>query len=353
MDFSFSEEQDELRGVLRAFLSEPCEPSLIWRRLVHELELVALPIPEDRGGAGASFVEVGIALEETGAALLPVPLLSTVVAASVLVFGNEAATTPYLQRVLEGASVAVAPPSTQVNGTPERLPTARNGANGLILDGVLAQVFDVSDAQLLLVAAEDESGPLFAVIEVGSRGVVSDRLPALDQTRSQSRVLLTNAPAIRISKTPGRVAVDHALDVVRTAFALESIGGARRCLDLAVAHLNTRTQFGRPLSSFQALRHRCADLAVELEAARSAAYYAAWAVNGAPEELQFVAPVAKAVCCDCFLHAAAECIQLHGGIGFTWEHEAHLYFKRAKTNEMSYGSSRQLRDLAATRAGVI
>jgi alkylation response protein AidB-like acyl-CoA dehydrogenase len=150
----------------------------------------------------------------------------------------------------------------------------------------------------------------------------------------------------------GPEAVARARDLFSVGVAVESVGAAARCLEETVAYLKERVQFGRPIGSFQALKHRCADLATELEAARSTAYYAAWAVDGAPDELGVVAPLAEAVAGAALLHVAAEGIQMHGGIGFTWEHDAHMYLKRAKANELLAGGYRRVRRQVAERAGI-
>jgi alkylation response protein AidB-like acyl-CoA dehydrogenase len=353
MHFAFSEDQDELRAAVRALLERHAAPAHVrallddpaghapdtWRVLVEQMELTGLAVDEERGGTGASFVEVGIVLEELGRTLLPTPYLPTVVAAVVL---RDGGADELLARIVAGASAALA---VAAGGA---VPVARATGDGLEVDGVLDHVLHGDIAEVLVVPAQLDGGQVRVAVDAGAATVTREALPTLDQTRRQARVRLSGARAQRLAAP-----VDRARDLLWVALAAESVGAARACLDLTVAYLKDRRQFDRPLSSFQALRHRCADLAAELEAATSTAYYAMWVVDGAPAELPVVAPLAKAVCSQAFLHMAAETIQLHGGIGFTWEHDAHLYFKRAKSTELLYGAPHELRRLVGERAGVI
>jgi alkylation response protein AidB-like acyl-CoA dehydrogenase len=392
MDFAFTEEQLELRTVVRAFLAQRSRSEQVraghspqtWAQLVEQLELTAIALPESCGGASASFVEVGIALEETGRALLPEPYLSTVVGATAL-----DGATALQQRVVGGAALALAlaetgprgrvgwhaggcgrrgvgdgrpaesGPRGEADGRPAGLATVatpRSDRDGFALDGVKVHVLDGALAELLVVAAAvagEEEPALFAV-EQGAAGVTVTPHVTLDQTRGQATVVLDGASAVRLTAPgAGAAALERLLDVALVALALEAVGVADRCLTMTVEYLRERVQFGRVLGSFQALRHRCADLAAELEGARATAHYAAWAVDGAPHELAVVAPLANAVCTQMAFHVASETIQLHGGIGFTWEHDAHLYFKRAKSSELLLGTPRELRRLAAERSGIL
>jgi alkylation response protein AidB-like acyl-CoA dehydrogenase len=384
MDFAFTEDQEELRAVVRAFLGQRARSEQVragfapetWTQLIEQLELTAVALPEAAGGAGTTFVEAGIALEEAGRALLPAPYLPTVVGATAL--GG----VPALQeRVVGGAVVALALDAQEPlrpvavarpaggdhaagvpvagSATHDAAAPGSVGAAGVAawrVDGAAAHVLDGALADLFVVAAQvdgDEQPALFAV-EAGAGGVTVAAQPTLDQTRGQATVTFAGAPAIRLTDPgAGAAAVKRLVDTLWVALAIESVGAADRCLRMTVDYLRERIQFGRALGTFQALRHRCADLAAELEGARATAHYAAWAVDGAPEELNEVAPLANAVCTEMLLHVAGETIQLHGGIGFTWEHDAHLYFKRAKANELLYGTPRALRLLAAERAGLL
>jgi len=360
MDFAFTDDQEELRAVVRAFLGQRARSEQVragfspetWAQLIEQMELTAVALPEAVGGAGATFVEAGVALEETGRALLPAPYLPTVVAATAL-----GAAPTLLERVVGGAAAALALDASQ----PTRpAATARAAAAGAYrLDGTVAHVLDGALADLFVVSATVADGaggeePALFAVEAGADGVTVADHVTLDQTRGQATVTFADASAVRLTEpAAGERSIERLVGVLWVALAVEAVGAADRCLRMTVDYLKERVQFGRVLGTFQALRHRCADLAAELEGARATAYYAAWAVDGAPEELGEVAPLAKAVCTEMFLHVAGEAIQLHGGIGFTWEHDAHLYFKRAKTSELLYGRPRELRLLAAERAGLL
>jgi alkylation response protein AidB-like acyl-CoA dehydrogenase len=399
MDFSFSEDQRELRAIVAAFLERHATSQQVraaaegdgfateqWARLTGEMELTGLAVAPERGGAGASYVEVGIAVEELGRTLLPVPYLSTVTAAGVLshVAGDDVAG-PLLERIAGGAAAAVGlddDGALHIRGDAERGDAesgddapddggddaARGAGDGdvassagnsdaaagqgdsLHLDGEIF-VVDGGTAEFFVLAARRGDVPVLVAVEAGAPGCVVEPLATLDQTRRQAAVRLDRAPATLLATGPEALA--RARDLLAVGLAVESVGAAARCLDETVAYLKERVQFGRPIGSFQALKHRCADLATELEAARSTAYYATWVVDGAPEELPVVAPLAEAVAGAALLHVAAEAIQMHGGIGFTWEHDAHMYLKRAKANELLAGGYRGVRRLVAERAGIL
>ena len=333
---STPEELRELRSAVRGFLDQhaPARAQLAadattWKRLTEELGLTALPVAEELGGAGASFVELAVVLEETGRSLLRAPYLSTVVAALALRDVDD-----LLPSLADGS----APAALALDGS------VRSSAGRLT--GTLDQVVDAAEAALLLVSADDG----LHVVPRDGEGVTVTPLTPLDGTRPQARVELAQAPSRLVGDA---VAASHARDLLHVALACESAGAAERCIEAAVEHLKVREQFGRPLGSFQALRHRVADLTVLLEGARSTAWYAARAAAGLSDDLTVVAPLALATCADAFRTIAGESIQLHGGIGFTWEHDAHLYFKRAWTTALLHGEPRTLRHLAATRAGVL
>jgi alkylation response protein AidB-like acyl-CoA dehydrogenase len=193
---------------------------------------------------------------------------------------------------------------------------------------------------------------LFAVDPNGS-GVTRTNLATMDQTRKQAKVELADAPATLIGTDgAGWGTLERVLDLAAVALAAEQVGGAQRCLEMATDFAKTRLQFGRPIGSYQAIKHKCADMLLEVESAKSAAYYAAWCAAELNDELPSVASLAKAYCSEAYFHAAAENIQIHGGIGFTWEHPAHLYFKRAKSSELLFGDPTYHRELLAQRIGI-
>jgi alkylation response protein AidB-like acyl-CoA dehydrogenase len=320
----------ELRSTLRGFFtqhasvrSQLADDPATWKRLTAELGLTGLAVPEEQGGSGASFVELAVALEEAGRCLLRAPVLSTAVAAAVLAESDAA---DLVGPLLDG-SMSAAFVVGDVTTVGDRL------------NGTVPQVVDAAAAGLLLVCAGDG---LYAV-NASDAGI--QPLDPLDPTRPLASVALDGVPGRRVGDSA------YALDLLHVALAAESVGAARAALEQTVDYLKVREQFGRPIGSFQALRHRVADLTVELEAATSTTWYAVRAAAERSAELPVVAPLAKATATDAFTHIAGESIQLHGGIGFTWEHDAHLYFKRAWTTALLHGDARSLRRSAFARAG--
>jgi alkylation response protein AidB-like acyl-CoA dehydrogenase len=329
-DLQDTGEQAALRETVRDFCRAHAGAGAgAWKRLAGELGLTALAIGEEHGGMGATVAEVAIAAEELGRVLLPVPYLSTALAGAVLTEGDAAVAAMLLPGVASGALTAAFAFGADVTVTDGRL----SGAAEHVLDGAEAGLFLVPCA-----------GDLFAV-----RAVDATVTPVgtLDQTRSQAAVTFQDSLALVTGASAGR-----AEELMWVLLAAESVAAAEHCLEVTVAYLKTRTQFGRPIGTFQALRHRCADLAVEVSAARATAQAAVTAAVSAPDSLPVLAPLAKRYCVDVFSHVTAEMIQLHGGIGFTWEHEAHRYFKRAKTSQLLLGTPGQLRQLIAHRAGL-
>jgi alkylation response protein AidB-like acyl-CoA dehydrogenase len=332
-------EQAALREVVRDFCGKHAGPGS-WDRLTGELGLTGLAVPECYGGAGAGLAEVAVAVEETGRVLLPAPYLSTALAGAVLSEAGAVPAAEFLPGIASGAlraAFALGGPVTVSGGR---------------LTGVAHHVLDGAEAGLFIVRAGDG---LFAV---PAADAVVTPAGTLDQTRSQATVALQDAPALAAGD-----AAERAEDLLRVMLAVESAGAAAHCLEVTVGYLKTRVQFGRPIGAFQALRHRCADLAVEVASARATAYAAvraaaapagsaAGSAAGSPAELPVLGPLAKRHCVDVFWHAAAEMIQLHGGIGFTWEHEAHRYLKRAKTSQLLHGTPAELRRLVSQRAGL-
>ena len=336
-----SSEQAALREAVRDFLGKHHD-SQAWPRLTGELGLTGLAVPECHGGAGAGLAEVAVAVEETGRVLLPAPYLSTALAGAVLSEGDAVLGGSGAAEFLPGIASGALRAAFVLGGSV----TAADGR----LTGVAHHVLDGAEADLLVVRASDgEQDALFAVRAVDT---VVTPASTLDQTRSQATVEFRDAPAVAAGRAAGR-----AEDLLRVMLAVESVGAAAHCLDVTVGYLKTRVQFGRPIGAFQALRHRCADLAVEVASARATAYAAVRAAASPPSpasqaELAVLGPLAKRHCADVFWHVAAETIQLHGGIGFTWEHEAHRYLKRAKTTQLLHGSPAELRRLVGQRAGL-
>ena len=335
-----SDDLGDLRASVRGFLTQhaPVRAQLadtpgLWQRLTGELGLTGLAVAEQHGGSGASFVEAAVVLHETGRCLLRAPVLSTTVAAVVLAGAGDG---KHLRELAEGPTRAALDLDLGIG--PELT------LDGDRLTGTLPQVVDAEGADLLLLAAPDG----LRLVQATSPGLTVTPLDPMDPTRPQARVGLAGVPSTLVG---GPAAVRHARDLLHVALAAESVGAAQRCLELTVAHLLTREQFGRPLGSFQALRHRVADLTVAVEAATSTTWYAARAAAGHSDDLAVVAPLAKAVASEAFVLVASESLQLHGGIGFTWEHDLHLFFKRATTTALLHGDNRTLRREAFARSG--
>ncbi|MHB8449367.1 MAG: acyl-CoA dehydrogenase family protein [Mycobacteriales bacterium] len=380
-DHRESGERRELRAAVRAFLSAVMGPAvvrelmasdtghdaLLWRRLTGELGLAGLALPERYGGSGGRPADLAVALEEAGRALLPLPLWSTVTAAAaVLTAGSEEACAELLPPLASGARVATLAVAEEGSWDPARWQArVAAGPAGGLLDGVKGHVVDGMVADLFVVAAHGAGGLELFAVDADAPGVSAEPLATMDQTRRQAQVRFASAPARRLGAA-GAEGVARALDHAAAGLAAEQVGAARRCLELTVDYVRVRHQFGRPIGSFQAVAHRCADLAVQVAAAEAlarAAAAAAGAEAGTGDEggagaeaaagrFAQLAPAAKAYCGPVFLHVTGEAIQLHGGIGFTWEHDAHLFFKRAKSTELLFGDARYQRALAAERAGL-
>jgi alkylation response protein AidB-like acyl-CoA dehydrogenase len=376
MRASFTEEQEELRQTVRRFLAEQSPPAqvrrsmetvdgfdpAVWDRLARELGLCGVHIPEQYGGQGATFEELCIVLEEMGRALFCAPYMSSVAhaATAILIAGTEARRKELLPRLACGelrATLALAEPGGTFAPADMRM-TATPERGGFRLDGVKTLVADGHTADLLLVAARvpDSAGlhglSLF-LVPGDAEGLVRQPHTVLDSTRKLARVELRSVRAALLSELGGAGPTLAAiLDRAAIALACESVGGAACALEMAVDYAKVRVQFGRPIGSFQAIKHRCADLLVDVELAKSAAYYAAAAAAEDDADVPALASLAKALASDAYMHAAAENIQIHGGIGFTWEHDAHLYFKRAKGSEVWLGDPTYHRELYAQRIGL-
>jgi alkylation response protein AidB-like acyl-CoA dehydrogenase len=370
VNFSFSDEQEHLRAAVRRFLAEKSpEPEVrrlmetvsgydakVWRQAAQQLGLPGLAIPEKFGGSGSGYVELTVVFEEMGRVLLCAPFFATVALAANLLLStdDEIAKADYLPGLASGdliATVALAEPSSRWDEAGVSL-AATATAGAWTLTGEKLFVLDGTIADLLLVVARTPAGVSVFAVEKGAPGLTVEPLATMDQTRKQARVLLRATPARLIgAEGAGWAAVSRMLDLAAVALAAEQVGGAQRVLDMAVDYAKTRVQFGKPIGSFQAIKHKCADMLLEVESARSAAYYGCFVADDT-DELPVAASLAKAYCSEAYLHAAAENIQIHGGIGFTWEHPAHLYFKRAKSSELLFGDPAYHRELLAQRIGI-
>jgi len=367
--FVFTDEQQDLRDMVRRFLAEKSPVSEVRRLMVTEagydpavwaqighLGLAGLTIPEKYGGAGCGPVEQLIVCEEMGAALLCAPYLASavLVACALQASGDEAAQADLLPAIASGQTIAtLAVPEEDGSWSLDEFQvTARRSGDRYLLDGRKSFVLDGMIADLILVAASCDDGPaLFAVDGPGdgsAPGLSRQAMQTLDMTRKQAVLTLNGTPG-RLVGQAGAAAeiVAQAIRGGVLALAAEQVGGAQRCLDMAVAYAKVRHQFGRAIGSFQAVKHMCADMLLEVESARSAAYHAAWQAADGAADLPLVASLAKAYCSEAYFHVAASNIQVHGGIGFTWEHDAHLYYRRAKSAEVMLGTPASHREFVA------
>lgn len=366
-----TEERAQLRAVLRdlfAAASGPDDDRKLWSRLAGEIGVPGLAIPEEYGGSGFSFTELAVALEEAGRALAGGPLLSTAVLAgyTLLLAGDPEACRRYLPGIAAGtltATVAGFDDHGDLTATPEAGGWTGTGRADFVLDG--------AGADLLLIAAPVAREPVDRLASEESRarpapdaparagaglalfacagdapGLTREARTVLDDTRPQALITLRRTPLIPIDVRDDPAAVvARVLDIGRAALAAEQVGGSAHALDATVAYVRERHQFGRPVGSFQAVQHRLADLLVEVEAARSAAAYAAACVTTTPDqstgwdELAVAAAAAQVVCSETLRRATEEYVQLHGGIGFTWEHPAHRYVRRARSAEVLFGTA--------------
>jgi len=354
----FSEAHEDLRRTVRDFLRDTSPPAevrrlmetpagydtALWRRMADELGLQGLAVPEEYGGAGAGPVELGIVMEEMGRSLFCAPFLSTAVLAVFALTDSDdgIAQAMLLPGIAVGeiiATLAVAESAGSWDlGSVAATAELRDGR--WLLSGTKMFVTDGLAADVILVAARTGEGlGLFAVRGTAS-GVRRTALATLDQTRRQARIDLAEAEGVPVGGPgDGTPALERVLDRAVAVLAAEQVGGARQVLETAAGYARTRVQFGRPIGSFQAVKHKLADMLVEVESAGSAAYRALEAAAGdvPPDDLPEIASIAKAYCSDAYAHVAAESIQIHGGIGFTWEHSAHLYLKRARSDRQLLG----------------
>ncbi|WKN50366.1 acyl-CoA dehydrogenase family protein [Nocardioides sp. Arc9.136] len=319
MDFALSEEQQELAATVRALLAKRADPRVgtydesLWQLLCEQIGVAALGIPEEHGGAGFSLFESMVALEEVGRSLVPSPLLSSLVTSEALLAGATA------------------------EARDELLPRLAGGEVGAFVDatGASTSVPDVVDGDLatVLVAATDEG-----LWSLDPAATTRTWTPTMDQTLRLARVEVDTSAATRIGEAAP--AVERAALVGAAGVAALQAGTAARALEMTVAYSRERVQFGRPIGSFQALKHRMADMLVLLEMSRSASWAASYAVSGRAANAERLAHVAKAYCSEALASIAGETVQLHGGIAITWEHDAHLVLKRAHSLGQLFGSAR-------------
>jgi len=368
MKFSFSDEQEEFRSGLRRFLDDKSPTSAVrrlmetedgydrdvWHSLSRDLGLTAIHTPEAYGGQGFGISELGIVCEEMGRTLLCAPFFASTVLATtaILKAGAEHQKRALLPSLAGGetiATLAVVENTGQWN-VDGIATTARRAGDEYRLTGTKSFVLDgrVAD-QFIVVARHPNSigtdGVSFFTVAHDAPGLVCQPLKTLDMTRKLARVTLSDVPAEMLGEEgAGARALEETLDIAAICLANEMVGGAARLLESAIDYAKLRYQFGRPIASFQSLKHKAADMLLDVELAKSAAYYAAAAVDEGNEDLPAIASLAKAAAGDAYMQTAVHTVQIHGGIGFTWDNDTHLWFKRAKSSQVFLGTSTDHRE---------
>jgi len=379
MRFAFNEEQEALRDAARSFLTDHSSSQQVrtamatetgfdpdvWKRMGAELGWTAIIIPEAYGGLGLTYVELVALMEEMGRALVCAPFFSTIglAANALLVGGTEEQKQRFLPGIAAGETIATLA-FAEANGRWDASgieTLAVPDGTGFVLNGTKTFVLDGHTAEVIVVAARHggsrgEAGVSLFVLPASTAGIERRLLPTMDQTRKQAEIVFRDvkvpASALMGNEGEGWSVLGRTLDLAAIALSAEQVGGAQQCLDLSVEYAKQRVQFARPIGSFQAIKHKCADMLLRVESARSASYYAGWAASVDDPELPALASLAKAYCSDAYFHCAAESIQIHGGVGFTWEYDVHLYFKRAKSSEVFLGDATYHRERVARQIGL-
>lgn len=362
MNFDFSDDQKELRGQARRFLKEQCSAEVVrevlegdepyardlWKAMV-EMGWTATALPENYGGIGMGYLELCVIAEELGRVVAPVPFSSSVYLFSeaLLEAGSEAQKSEHLPPVAEGkclGTLALAEGPHPV--TPNSLSVRLEGGK---LSGVKVPVPDGDVADFAVVVAAAKEGPTLALVDLNSAGVKRESVKTLDPSRSHAKITFDGATAETVGKPgEGWATKDRVFDKAAVLFAMEQLGGADTCLSMAQEYARERYAFGRPIGSFQAIKHKLADMYAKNELARSNIYYAAWALSSGAAELPVAAAGARVAATEAYHYASKENIQTHGGNGFTWEYDCHLFYRRAKLLSLNLGSLRVWKDRLIT-----
>lgn len=359
MDFGFTEEQDLLRAEVRKFLDESCPipevrriaesgegfPEPLWKQ-VAELGWPGLATPERHGGVGLGLVDLAVVLEETGRSLFPAPLLSTILAAqAILEAGTPEQQAALLPRLADGSAVgtlALLEADDRLDPEGVRLAGVREG-DGVVLTGEKLFVHDAGAATLFVVPFRGDDGELgLAVVERDARGVRAEDVPGIDLTRPVGRLQLAGARVgadALLAARPAAESLRRLLDVAACSVAAEMVGAAEAALQLTVGYARDRVQFGAPIGRFQGVKHPLAEMYVDVESVKSLVYYAAWALDERQPDASAAASRAKAYATEAFSRIGIDVVQLHGGIGYTWEYDAQLFLKRAKWARPAFGDA--------------
>jgi alkylation response protein AidB-like acyl-CoA dehydrogenase len=328
-----------------------------WEKMAGDLGLPGLHIPERHGGSGGGHVELALVFEVLGASLACVPYFSTVALAANLLLEapDAAARDAYLPGISTGARTATLAYAEAGSGLDlSAATTAARWADGeWLLNGAKAYVIDGATADVIFTVARTPGGLSVFAVGGSARGLERRPAPTLDQTRNLASLAFTDTPGQLIGPEGGAADwIDRALALAAIAMAAEEIGGARRCLEMAVTHAKQRFQFGRPIGSFQAIKHKCADMLAGVEQGQAAVYYAAWTADTPGEDVLLSSSLAKACASEAYAFAAKTAMQIFGGMGYTWECDAHLYLKRSKSSELLLGTPAFQRERLAHRIGL-
>lgn len=373
MEFAFTEEQQMIRDTAESFFADVSSTeairaamatesgydSQLWQRICNELYFQAIIIPEDFGGMGLGFVELLAVMEQMGRYLVCAPYFSTACLAStaVLLTADKEQQEAFFSNVLAGGTATLAYTANAQQDTSCVSATYKSQGDGFVLNGNYCHVIDGHTADTLIVAAREEGSSQLAlfVLAADTVGVERSWTPTMDQTRKQAKLTLNNvelAKAALLQTNAGQT-LAKVLDLASICLAAEQMGGSQQCLDMTVAYTKERVQFNRPVASFQSVKHKAADMMTRVEAARSGVYYAACIAQEAlvggelAAELPEAASICKSYCSETYFANAGDAIQLHGGVGFTWEYDVHLYFKRAKASEHLLGNASYHRERLA------
>ncbi|HEY7649756.1 MAG TPA: acyl-CoA dehydrogenase family protein [Methylomirabilota bacterium] len=367
MDFAFDQDQQLLKNAARAFLDEHCKPSLVralwddhrgeseamWKEMA-QLGWLGLPLPEVFGGSGLGMVETAIVVEEMGRAACPGPYVSTILAAGAIAeAGSDAQKNRWLPAIATGsARAAIAWLDTEWNWDPtSAATTATPTGSGWTLKGAKRFVPWAHVADVLLVPARVPEGLALFLVEPSAPGLAQVPLTGMDLGTRWTSLTLEGTPVAADARLGAQASalLERLFQRGAVCAAAEMLGASRRCLDMSVGYAKVREQFGQPIGSFQAIRHKCAEMLLKVENAHAATYYAAWALDAGAEDAAVAASVAKAYVSEASRDVCGEAIQVHGGIGFTWEYDLHLYFKRAKALEPMFGDADHHRELIVRR----
>ena len=363
MNFDFSDAQKGLKDQANKFLKSSCDTTVprrildgdesyaeeVWKGIV-DLEWPGIAVPEEYGGLGFGYLELCVVAEELGRAVAPVPFSSSVYLATeaILQGGSEEQKKELLPKLAAGEAIGTfaLAEGTQV-ATESNLTTSLDGGK---LSGSKIPVPDGDIADFAVVVAKSGGGASLALVDLAQDGVERETVKTLDPTRSHAKLTFNGAEATLLGSDGGGWAVkDKVFDRAAVLFAMEQLGGADACLSMGTDYAKGRYAFGRPIGSFQAIKHKLADMYIKNELARSNCYYGAWALSSDAPELPVAAAAARIAATEAYHFASKENIQTHGGIGFTWESDCHLFYRRSKLLALSLGSARVWKDLLISR----